>query len=78
MTPSLETTPIPYVTTLEQVYEEFNDSLSLFITFLVINNNEVVRQTCIPWVRFRQDETRQDVIIARNCDCDGEICGQAT
>lgn len=71
----IRSTLIPYVSTLEQVYEEFNETLISFVTFIHLLNGEEVKRVSVPWCRFRQSENDNDVIIARNCDCDGTICG---
>ncbi|OME54138.1 hypothetical protein BSK59_16290 [Paenibacillus odorifer] len=70
--------PIPYVTTLAEVYEDFNDDLSSFITFRVQNGSEsIISNATIPFCRFRHFND-SDVLEIRSCDCDGTICGHPT
>jgi hypothetical protein len=73
----LKTIPIPYVTSLEQLREEFNDTLHSFVTFRVQKDHEIVSNATIPWCRFR-DYDNLDVWEVRSCDCSGLVCGHPT
>lgn len=70
--------PIPYITTLEDVYEDFNNDLSSFVTFRVQSGtNSIISNVTIPFCRFRKMDNG-DLFEIRSCDCNGSICGHPT
>lgn len=76
----LKTVPIPYITTLEQLKEEFNDSLTCFATFRVQTEDglSIVSNVTIANCRFRPMDGNHGIVEVRSCDCGGSLCMHPT
>lgn len=68
--------PIPYVTSLEDIYSEITEGVFPFVTFIVTNSGgDYASYVTIPFCRFRSCEQNNTLMEARSCDCEGVLCG---
>lgn len=70
--------PIPYITTLDQMYEDFNELLHCFVTFRIQTEQEIICNVTIPYCRFREAHENAGLLDVRSCDCEGTLCNHPT